>query len=168
MDFIMPEYSLENVKSTMENGNFFVVGRRARKELPDDFVGEGPLPRVTGITVDEESDTISIKAVNAEKVQWIANGTVIDESLNTESNEIVSTIKLREHSGDITCYVRFQLTGPGGICFSQPFTCDNGSMSSYIINDDRTNSQKFFDKLIHILSSIRLYVAFQEIYRKIF
>ena len=169
MDFILPEYSLENVKKTMENGNFFVVGRRARKEMPDDFVGEGPLPCVTGIKVDEKNDIISITAKNADKVQWIANEKIIEETLTKKPNgEIVSIIKLREHTDDITCYVRFQLIGAGGICFSQPFTCDDGNMSRFIIEDNRTDLQKGFDKLLHILSSMRLYVVFQELYRKIF
>lgn len=167
MDFILPEYSLENVKNAMENGSFFTVGRRARKEMPDDFVGEGPLPRVTGITVDDENDIITVTAENTDKIQWIANGNIISET-TTDSGKVISTIKLREHSDDITCYVRCQLIGAGGICFSQPFTCDDGNMSRFIIEDNRTPWQKFFDKLLHILSSMRIYVVFQELYRKIF
>ncbi|MBP9989451.1 MAG: hypothetical protein KBT46_08130 [Ruminococcus sp.] len=166
MDFILPEYSLDNVKKTMENGSFFTVGRRARKEMPDDFVGEGPLPRVTGIVVDEENDIITVTAENTDKIQWIANGKTISETIG--NGKIISTIKLREHSQDITCYVRFQLIGAGGICFSQPFTCDDGNMARFIIEDDRTESQKFFEELLHILSSMRIYVVFQELYRKIF
>ena len=168
MDFILPEYSIENVKNTMKNGNFFVVGRRARKEMPDDFVGEGPLPRVTGITVDDENDTITVTAENADKIQWIANEKILEETTVNEGGKIISEIKLREHSDDITCYVRFQLIGEGGICFSQPFTCDDGNMARFIIEDNRTDMQKFLDKLIHILSSMRIYVVFQELYRKIF
>lgn len=168
MDFILPEYSIENVKNTMKNGNFFVVGRRARKEMPDDFVGEGPLPRVTGITVDDENDIITVTAENADKIQWIANEKILEEATVNEGGKIISEIKLREHSDDITCYVRFQLIGEGGICFSQPFTCDDGNMARFIIEDNRTDMQKFLDKLIHILSSMRIYVVFQELYRKIF
>ena len=169
MDFILPEYSLENVKTTMERGSFFVVGRRARKGMPDDFVGEGPLPQVTGLTVDDENDIITISAKNADKVQWIANEKILVETTEKAADgSIVSTIKLREHSDDITCYVRFQLIGAGGICFSQPFTCDDGNMARFIIEDTRTDTQKFFDKLVHILSSARLYVVFQELYRAIF
>lgn len=169
MDFILPEYSVENVKSAMENGTFFAVGRRARKEMPDDFVGEGPLPRVLGIKVDEANDTIKVTAENADKLQWIANGNVIAQTTKKNSDgKIIYTIKLREHSDDITCYVRFQLIGAGGICFSQPFTCDDGNMSRFIIEDTRTKAEVNFDKVIHFLSSMRLYVVFQELYRKIF
>ena len=169
MDFILPAYSVENVKKTMENGNFFVVGRRAGKEMPDDFVGEGPLPQVTGLTVDDENDIITVTAVHVDKVQWIANENILeDTTAKTADGAIVSAIKLREHTDDITFYVRFQLIGTGGICFSQPFTCDDGNMARFIMEDDRTDAQIFFDKLIHILSSMRIYVVFQELYRKIF
>ena len=82
--------------------------------------------------------------------------------------KIVSTIKLKQHTDDITCYVRFRLIGAGGICFSQPFTCDDGNMAKFIIEDDRTDIQIFFDKLLHILSSMRIYVVFQELFRRIF
>lgn len=169
MDFILPEYSVENVKKAMENGNFFSVGRRARKEMPDDFVGEGPLPQVTGLSVDEKNDIITVTAKNTDKVQWIANEKIIVETtVKTADGGIVSTIKLREHADDITCYVRFQLIGAGGICFSQPFTCDDGNMARFIIEDDRSKSQIFFEKLWRFLKSLRLYVVFQELYRKIF
>lgn len=169
MDFILPEYSVENVKSAMENGTFFAVGRRARKEMPDDFVGEGPLPQVTGITVDEKNDIITVTAKNTDKVQWIANGNIIEETtVKNADGGITSVIKLREHSDDITCYIRFQLIGAGGICFSQPFTCDDGNMARFIVADDRTKADIFFGKLGHFFSSLRLYVVFQELYRKIF
>lgn len=169
MDFILPEYSIENVKNAMEKGNFFAVGRRARKEMPDDFVGEGPLPRVTGITVDDKNDTITVTAENADKLQWISNGNIIAETTEkTDDGKTVSVIKLREHSEDITCYVRFQLIGPGGICFSQPFTCDDGNMAQYIITDDRSDAEIALEKIIRNLLSLRIYVVFQELYRKIF
>ncbi len=169
MDFILPEYSVENVKNAMEKGTFFAVGRRARKEMPDDFVGTGPIPSVIGLTVDDENDVITVIAGNTDKVQWIANENIIFES--TEKNDdgtITSVIRLRELSDDITCYVRFQLIGEGGICLSQPFICDDGNMARFIIEDDRTDSQIFFEKLTRTLMSLRIYVVFQELYRKIF
>ncbi len=168
MDFILPEYSLDNVKSTMMNGNFFAIGRKARPELGDGFKGTGPYPTVTSISVDDENDIITVTGKNADKIQWIANGNVILESQETNSKgEIVSTIRLREHSEDITCYVRFQLLGKGGICIANPFTCDDGDMARFIIEDTRTDAQKGWDKFVEILKSTRFYVAFQEIWRAI-
>ncbi len=169
MDFILPEYSIENVKYAMENGTFFAVGRRARKEMPDDFVGTGEIPSVVGLTVDDENDIITVTAKNSDKVQWVANEKIILES--SEKNPdgtVTSVMKLREHSGDITCYVRFQLIGEGGICLSQPFICDDGNMSRFIIEDNRTPAQILCEKLVRALTSLRIYVVFQELYRKIF
>ncbi len=168
MDFILPEYSLDNVKSTMMNGNFFAVGRRARPELGDNFKGTGAYPTVTSITVDDENDVITVTGKNADKIQWIANGNIILESQEiNEAGEITSVIRLREHSEDITCYVRFQLLGEGGICIANPFTCDDGNMSRYIIEDTRTSAQKGWDKFVEIIKSSRIYVLFQELYRAI-
>ena len=168
MDFILPSYSLDNVKSTMMNGNFFAIGRRARPELGDGFKGKGAYPTVTSITVDDENDIITVTGKNANKIQWIANGNVILESQEiNEKGEIVSTIQLRDHAEDITCYVRFQLLGDGGICIANPFTLDDGDMARFIIEDTRTESQKRTDKFVEIIKSSRIYVIFQELVRAI-
>ena len=45
--------------------------------------------------------------------------------------ELVSTVKLREKSDKISCYVRAQLKGRGGICMTQPFICDDGDMARF-------------------------------------
>ncbi len=168
MDFIMPEYSIDNVKDCMETGKFFAIGRRAYLELGDGYVGTGAYPTVTSIDVDEENDVITVTGKNADKIEWIANGNIIAETtvLNADGT-ITSTLRLREHSDEITCYVRFQLTGEGGVCFAQPFVVDDGNMASYIIEDTRTDMQKAFDKFIYILKSLRIYVIFQEIIRAI-
>lgn len=168
MDFILPGFSEENVKHCMENGEFFAVGRRARPELGDDFVGEGDYPTVTFLAADEEAETISVTAKNAEKLQWIANGEIIAEQ--TEQNTdgtITSTFRVKKHADKITCYVRFQLAGKGGMCLSQPFIVDHGDMEKYIIPDPRTEQQKKRDKRLYSLKSLRVYVIAQEIARAI-
>lgn len=168
MDFIMPEYSLDNVKDCMENGKFFAIGRRAHPELGDDFVGTGEYPVVTAIDVDEENDTITVTGKNADTIQWIANGEIIEETTARNADgTITSVIRLREHSDEITCYVRFQLLGAGGICIAQPFVIDDGNMSAYVIEDARTDTQKILDRLVYILKSLRAYVIVQEIVRAI-
>lgn len=169
MDFILPGYSVDNVKSAMENGTFFAVGRRARKEFADDFVGTGVMPSVTGIVVDDANDVITIAAKDAHTVQWIANGNIIQtDTVKNDDGTITSVINLREYSDDITCYVRFQLLGDGGICIAQPFTCNDGNMPRFIIEDNRTPAQIFFEGLLRNLKSLRIFVVFQELYRKIF
>lgn len=131
MDFILPEYSLENLRKAMENGNFFAVARYAKNELGEDFKGEGPVPVVTEISVDDDNDTITVKGINCSAIEWIADGEIIENVTAEADGELVSTVKLREKSDKISCYVRAQLKGRGGICMTQPFICDDGDMARF-------------------------------------
>lgn len=131
MDFILPEYSLENLRRAMENGNFFAVARYAKNELGEDFAGKGAWPKVMDLKVDDENDTITIKGINCKAIEWIADGEIIQSETISENGEMVSTIKLADHSDKISCYVRAQLKGDGGICMTQPFICDDGNMARF-------------------------------------
>lgn len=131
MDFILPEYSLANLRKAMENGNFFAVARYAKNELGEDFKGEGAVPVVTEITVDDDADTITIKGRSCDAIEWIADGEIIETAVSEVDGELVSTINLREKSDKISCYVRAQLKGKGGICMTQPFICDDGDMARF-------------------------------------
>lgn len=135
MDFILPEYSLENLRKAMENGNFFAMARYAKNELGEDFVGKGILPRFTKIEVDDENDTITVAGNNCKAIDFIADGKVIKTIENDTDGNMELTITLAEHSADISCYVRAQLRGEGGICMSQPFICDDGDMKRFISKD---------------------------------
>lgn len=126
MDFILPEYSLENLRSAMEKGTFFPQARYAKNELGEDFVGEGPMPCVKELAVDNENDVISVCGENCTAVDWIADGEVIKTDEGTKSS-----INLADYADKIGCYVRFQLRGKGGICMSQPFVCDDGDMARF-------------------------------------
>ncbi len=131
MDFILPEYSLENLRRAMENGNFFAVARYAKNELGEDFAGKGAWPKVMDLKVDDENDTITIKGINCKAIEWIADGEIIQSETISENGEMVSTIKLADHGDKISCYVRAQLKGDGGICMTQPFICDDGNMARF-------------------------------------
>lgn len=131
MDFILPEYSLDNLRKAMENGNFFAVARYAKNELGEDFKGEGAVPVVTEITVDDDNDTITVKGKNCNAIEWIADGEIIGSVTAEADGELVSTVRLREKSDKISCYVRAQLKGRGGICMTQPFICDDGNMARF-------------------------------------
>lgn len=169
MDFIMPECTVESVKETMMNGCFFSIGRYARAELGHDFRGTGAYPVVTSIEVDDENDIIRVRGKNADKIQWIADGNIIVESTGkNDKGEIVSVIRLREHTDEISCYVRFQLVGKGGLCCSQAFICDAGNFSELIIEDTRTEAQKTADKVIYNLKSLRIFVIFKKLFDAIF
>lgn len=131
MDFILPEFSLGNLRSAMENGTFFSIARYAKNELGEDFVGKGAYPVVTSLRVDEEAGTITLKGINCKAIEWIADGEIIKSDTLEADGEIVSVIKLEEYSDKITCYVRAQLKGDGGICLTQPFTCDDGDIARF-------------------------------------
>ncbi len=131
MDFVLPEYSLQNLRSAMENGTFFSISRYAKRELGKDFVGQGEYPTVKFLAVDNENGTITIKGINCDSIDWISNGEIIQTDTKKENSELISTISVNNYSGKITCYVRAQLKGRGGICFTQPFVCDDGNMESY-------------------------------------
>ena len=131
MDFIMPEFSMKNLRTAMENGTFFSVARYAKNELGEDFVGHGPWPRVTELKIDNEAQTITVKGTDTSCIEWIADGEIIKTDVTGADNELVSVLRLDEVSDRITCYVRAQLKGKGGICLTQPFICNDGDISRF-------------------------------------
>lgn len=158
MDFILPEYSLDTLRNAMETGTFFSIARYAKNELGEDFVGHGPTPKVTGLSVDDEKDTITIKGVNCKEVDWIADGETIKTTTIEKDGEITSTIELGEYTDKISCYVRAQLKGQGGICITQAFILDDGNMESLkqpIIEEKLTEEEKkkrkFYSKKLGVV-----------------
>ena len=131
MDFILPEFSLDNLRTAMENGNFFSIARYAKNELGEDFVGVGPVPTVKEVTVDEGSQKITIKGIDADVIEWIADGEIIKSERFNPTEESVSVIDLQEYSDSVSCYVRAQLKGKGGICLTQAFICDDGNIERF-------------------------------------
>ncbi len=131
MDFILPEYSLDNLRTAMETGAFFSIARYAKNELGENFAGVGPTPAVTEITVDKDAQTITLKGKNTDCIEWIADGEIIKSDRYTQGSEAVSVLKLDENTEKISCYVRAQLKGRGGICLTQPFVCDDGDIGRF-------------------------------------
>ncbi len=74
---MLPENTVEELRYSMENGTFFGISRHAREELGDAFVGEGPVPQVSKIDVNEVEDSITIAADNYDEIVWISNGKII-------------------------------------------------------------------------------------------
>lgn len=131
MDFILPEYSLQNLRIAMEKGNFFATARYAKGELGENFKGEGAVPVVTGIDADEEKQTITLKGENCSAIEWIADGKIIKADTLDTDGEIVSVLNLSECADKISCYVRAQLKGKGGITMTQAFILDDGDIAKY-------------------------------------
>ncbi len=123
---LMPENTVENLRTAMENGTFFACSIYSGVELGDDFTGTGDYAKVTRIDVDEANDTITatIESTTDYTVEWVADGEVIATG---------DSINLREYSDEIGSYVRFQIKNEGGIVLSQPFVCDDGNMDACMI-----------------------------------
>lgn len=119
----MPELTLDAFRTSMEDGTFFAVARYSNgvelngmKEVPfeeEDVDVSLPTPLVTKITIDDNKDTISIEGENFNQITWVSDGNVIARGMNN------TTIDLDELAG-VGSYVRFYITGEGGICYSQP------------------------------------------------
>lgn len=132
MDFIISEYTMETFRDTLESGRFFAIARYAKNELGEDFVGEGPYPYVNGIEIDDEAQTIKISGVNCNVIEWIADGEIIKADSIEKDGNVISEINLGDYADKISCYVRAQLKGRGGICMTQAFICDDGNMERLI------------------------------------
>ncbi len=113
---LMPELTEEAFENCMRSGAWFSVGRVDTYYLGDDFNGTGNLPpAVSRVYVDNETDTISFDGSEFNNVQWISDGRIIAEGAG------LTSLDLNEYENVLGSYVRFQITGPGGILYSQPF-----------------------------------------------
>lgn len=113
--FMLERNNAAEVRGAMEKGCFFAAARRARFEMGDDFKGEGPLPSISRITVDEAAGEIALVCGDCDAVEWVSGGKIIAEGC---------TVRLAEHADSLSCYVRAQLKGVGGVLFTQPFIVD--------------------------------------------
>jgi len=150
--FMMPSNNVANVRTAMENGTFFACGRFARPELGDGFKGTGAYPTVTSISVDNSRNQITIQGADYDKIQWISKGEVIATG---------NTIDLNAFEGQIGCYVRAQLEGPGGICMTQAFVTDDGSTP--IPEPQENYFVKLWDNFVFAVISTRVYVIFDKL-----
>lgn len=141
----------------MENGTFFACSRNARLELGADFKAQGDCPLVTRVTVDETRDQISLEGQDYTEIQWIADGKVIATG---------ATIDLNAYEDDIGCYVRAQLLGPGGICWTQAFVTDDGTLAPPAEPEVDWFTQRLNDLLFDLMST-RLFVLFELIFRQV-
>ena len=72
-------------------------------------------PKVTGVSVDENDDEITISTKDAYMVHWIADGKVIATG---------NSIDLDDYSDSIGSYVRAEILGEGGVLYTQAFTLE--------------------------------------------
>ncbi len=166
MTFMMEENNIDNIKATMMNGAFFSTTRNLRAndfeigpkvEINADNQGL-PYPVFTKVTVD--SHKITVKAENADSLQWIANGKVIYTS-EIADDEVTIDLDTIEGAEDFL-YVRAEIIGEGGITVTQALTIDNG--------EEKLNYETDKDIVKEFVSAIKnslLWVLFQELIRLI-
>ncbi len=130
----MPANTVEEIRKCMETGAFLAGSRRDKHVLGEDFVGDftKPFPTMTNLTIAADGKSITIETADTDKVEWVADGKVV-----ATGNSIDLTIP------EVTCYVRAQMIGPGGISTTQAFAVDKGD--NYKHEDD---SLKGFDRIL--------------------
>lgn len=158
MDFILPVYSLEELRKAMETGSFFAVARYAKNELGDTFEGKGAVPQVMKIAVDDDTDTIAITDKHYNSIEWIADGKIIRCDKIEQDGKMTSVIHLNDYTENISCYVRTQLKGAGGICMTQAFICDDGNMERFkkevkikSLTEKEKKKRRFYSKKIGVI-----------------
>ena len=167
--FMMPDNTVENVKKTMYNGNFFAVTRKVHEnpvlgpaETIDVMNQNKSIPMATNVVVD--GTTITMDVENADFVQWIANGKIVAK---TEVNGTgTSTIDLSAIEGsEEFLYVRAEIFGEGGCAASQPFVIDDGAEKLVYEKDNSLKAK--IEYIWYRFISLRIFVLFQELYRAI-
>ena len=112
----MPELTNEALRTCMETGAFFSCSHFDRADLGDEFDGTGnDVPFVSCLNVNNDTDTVSFDAQNFDTVRWYSNGNLIAEGSD------LTSLDLNKYEDEIGLYVRFTLTGPGGVLYSQAF-----------------------------------------------
>ena len=113
---LMPELTTDALRTSMETGAFFAASHYARADLGEEFNGEEfETPFVSVVDVNQDTDTISFDADNFNYVRWYSDGEIIAEGEN------LTSLDLNKYEDKIGCYIRFTLTGDGGILYSQAF-----------------------------------------------
>ena len=109
------ENALADLKRSMHEGTYFGIYTITPGGiyLPED----APMhPMVKDVIVEGNTITLVPQDESAvTDVVWVTNGT-------KEINKGSYTIDVADFSGDIKSFVRAYLRGPGGICYTQPFT----------------------------------------------
>ncbi len=96
--------------------------------------------------------------MNYNEIQWIADGEVIAEG---------ESIALQDYSDKISCYVRAQLIGDGGICLTQAFILDDGTLGKALPFIEDTKYEKLLDKSTFRIRSMFHFVLAQEAYKSV-
>ncbi|MBQ3603253.1 MAG: hypothetical protein IJA02_05415 [Clostridia bacterium] len=170
MIFMMEENDMDHVRETMQNGAFFSVTRKLRAndfeigptEEFDVIDSDLPYPMFTKVTT--AGHTVTCEFTDAQQIQWIANGKVIDKKAVNGSG--THTLNLDEIEGaEDFLYIRAEILGEGGMTVTQPLVIDNGAED--LKYEEETSFNAILEDIIFWFKSTRLYVIFQELVRAI-
>lgn len=170
---LMENFTMEDFRSSMENGLCFGVshysngvelnGMEEMPNLTEDEVMENKLylsndtPMVTRVTVDAQSETISIEGEHFNEITWVSNGNVIKR----ESNITTGSAALYLHDPDLlsdpSLYVRFYITGENGICYSQPFVLNVEGETFESVNVPKTHDISTFLRALVTVLDVALF-----------
>ncbi len=171
--FMMEKNTVENIEKTMKNGAFFCVTRKLPQgnsiigpETDFDYkYSDVPYPEFKQLTVDGHK--VTVKATNCTKMQWIANGKVIDsKTLEQTAEETTYVLDLDTIGGaEDFLYIRCELFGNGGLTLSQALVIDDGTAPMKYVPDTSTSAKvsNFFYRFM----SLRIFVLIDIIVDKI-
>lgn len=158
---MMPELTLDNTRKSMENGTFFGISHYSFgveldgiAEMPEGYVSDlsKKTPEITKITVNEKENTICVEGINFDRIVWVSNGNVICRAENIKNGTY--TIDLDNYDA-ANLYVRFYVTGDGGICYSQPFVIVRDGEAFTPVDVPVTNdTSTFLRKLVTVIDKI--------------
>jgi len=105
-EFLTDDFTEEGVRRAIVNGvSFFSSTATVSKP-------SGPMPHVKDIVLDTNAMTITVDAINYDKIEWRSCGVVVGRD---------EEIAINNDGYNLCKYVQFTLIGKGGQLFSQPF-----------------------------------------------
>lgn len=159
----MPELSNPELRKSMETGTLFGVSHYSNgvelngmPEMPGyndedcDKVNwaSNDTPLVTRVSVNDTLGTISVLGKNFDQITWIADGEVIKRGG-------LEALTLNLNDYDIDYFVRFYITGPDGICYSQPFVVDTeGETREPVLVPETHDTSTALRKVVTILDDL--------------
>ncbi len=134
---IMPELTLDAFRACMEKGQFFSVSHYSNgvelngmEEMPgytESYIVDNNLyyldttPNITKLSVNHETDVVTVECENANLITWVSNGNVIKRepvTNGTATLDLYNDKLLAEPYLYLRCYV----SGDNGICYANPLT----------------------------------------------
>lgn len=142
---LMPQNTEENVRYCMENGTLYAVSLFAARVTDIDFSAEASYPVIQNILVNQDKGSITIKALNYDAIEWVADGKIIATG---------NRININDYKEHVNGYIRAQIKNTVGLSYTQPFAIVKkyANRIGDINADGRVNSVDFVVLKRHILN----------------